>query len=179
MPRFAAFLRAVNVSGRRLTNARLAACFEGAGLEEVATFRASGNVVFSAEESDAAKLTPRIERGLERELGYEVPAYLRTRAQVRAIAAHEPFEAKLLVASKGKLQVALLGRKPTASTRRKALSLASEEDRLSIRGSELYWLPPGGLMESELDQDALAQILGPVTVRTKGTVEQLAAKYFS
>ena len=33
-------------------------------------------------------------------------------------------------------------------------------------------------MESELDRKALDELLGPTTMRTKGTVEQLVAKYF-
>lgn len=179
MPRYAAFLRGINVSGRRLTNERLAGCFESLGLEEVATFRASGNVVFGAPDADQESLRSRIEGGLEQGLGFEVRTYLRTRAQVRAIARHEPFEAELLAASTGKLQVALLSRTPSASARRKALAHASEQDRLAIRAAELYWLPAGGMMESELDLDELARILGPMTIRTKGTIEQIAAKHFA
>jgi len=177
--RFAAFLRGINVGGRRMTNERLAGCFERIGLDEVATFRASGNVVFSAADGDVAELTVRIEQGLETALGYEVATFLRTKPQVLAIARHEPFDPKLLAASNGKLQVALLSRKPTAGARRKALSHASEGDRLAIRAAELYWLPAGGMMDSELDLDELAMILGPTTIRTKGTIEQIAAKHFA
>lgn len=179
MPRYAAFLRGINVGGRRLTNEKLAGCFERIGLDEVATFRASGNVVFTAAEGDPAELTARIEHGLARSLGYEVAAFLRTEAQVRAIARHQPFDAALVAASKGKLQVGLLSGKPTTSARRSALAHASGEDRLAIRAAELYWLPAGGMSDSELDLDELARILGPTTIRTKGTIEQIATKHFA
>lgn len=47
--RYAAFLRAVNLGrNRRVSGAELKALFEELGLEEVATFRTSGNVVFEA-----------------------------------------------------------------------------------------------------------------------------------
>ena len=36
----------------------------------------------------------------------------------------------------------------------------------------------GGTMESALDRKAMDDLLGPTTMRTKGTVEQLAAKFF-
>ena len=51
MPRYAAFLRGINVVGSRISNKELAAPFEAIGFEDVATFRASGNVIFSAAES--------------------------------------------------------------------------------------------------------------------------------
>lgn len=44
--------------------------FEALGLEEVACFRASGNVVFATSEADEAKLAKRIEAGLGEALGY-------------------------------------------------------------------------------------------------------------
>lgn len=76
------------------------------------------------------------------------------------------------------LQVAFLTKKPSAAAARKALALASDADLLALDGPELYWLPEGGLSESGLDHKALADALGPMTIRTKGTVEQIAAKYF-
>ena len=47
MQRYVAFLRGMNLGGRRIKNDDLRRRFEGMGLEEVATFRASGNVIFS------------------------------------------------------------------------------------------------------------------------------------
>ena len=41
MPRYAAFLRGINVGGHRLTNDELRAHFEALGLREVRVFRAS------------------------------------------------------------------------------------------------------------------------------------------
>ena len=45
-------------------------------------------------------------------------------------------------------------------------------------GRELYWLPRGGISESDLDLKALDAALGPTTIRTKGTIDQIAAKHF-
>ncbi len=82
-------------------------------------------------------------------------------------------------ASKGKLQVALLPKKPTAKARNQALGESNDEDRLAIEGRELYWLPSGGISDSELDLKLLEKTLGPWTMRTMGTIEQIAAKYFA
>lgn len=166
----------MNLGGRRIKNDELRKEFELLGFSDVGCFRASGNVVFTAEQADEAKLTARIEAGLGEALGYEVPVFLRSAAALRKVAECEPFAAAVLASSKGKLQVAFLTKKPEAAARKKALALASEEDRLAIEGHELYWLPSGGLSESDLDLKAIDAVLGPSTIRTKGTVDQIAAK---
>ena len=180
MARYAAFLRGINVGGHRITNAELGTACEAVGLEDVATFRASGNVMFAAQDGqNRDAIVDRIESGLGETLGYEVPVFLRTAAEVTAIAGHQPFPAKLVVASAGKLQVSLLAAKPSARAKKTVLALADDDDRLAIRDRELYWLPSGGLMESQLDQDAIEAVLGLSTMRTKGTMEQVAAKFFA
>lgn len=178
MNRYVAFLRGMNLGGRRITNEDLRSHFEALECEGVATFRASGNVIFAADGESPAKLTARLEDGLADALGYEVPVFLRSAKELLAVAAHEPFEAKALNASTGKLQIALLTKKPTAEAGKRAFALSTEADRLAVEGRELYWLPQGRMSDSELDLKALATILGPMTIRTKGTIDQLAAKHF-
>ncbi len=174
--RYAAFLRGVNLGrNRRVSGAELKALFEELGAEDVATFRTSGNVVFEAPR-DMARA---IEQHLEASLGYEVAIFLRTAEELKAIAAERPFPAKQVEASKGKLQVSMLSKAPPAATRKKVLALATEGDRLAFGKRELYWLPSGGTLDSELDHKAIDKLLGRTTMRTKGTVELLAAKYFS
>jgi uncharacterized protein (DUF1697 family) len=177
-PTHAAFLRAVNLgSTRKAPKETLVECFEGLGYEDVATFRTSGNVVFSGSGS-ASKLTKEIEDGLEESLGFEVPVFLRTAKQLEAIAAKRPFSAKQVAATAGRLQVALLLRKAPTSALMRVEELASDDDRLSLDGTELYWLPAGGTQESPLDMKAIDKALGLNTLRTQGTMEALAAKFF-
>ena len=178
MDRFVAFLRGMNLGGRRIKNEELRRHFGEMGFEEVATFRVSGNVIFATAEREAeGKLARRMEAELGDRLGYEVPVFLRSVEEVAAIAAREPFEAAALKKSKGKLQVSFLAKKPSAAARRKALAVAAEEDLLAIEGRELYWLPSGGISESDLDLKTIDAALGPGTIRTMGTVEQIAAKH--
>ena len=178
MSRYVAFLRGMNLGNRRITNDDLRAHFEALKCEEVATFRASGNVIFTANGGSTAKLTARLEDGLAEALDYEVPVFLRTAKKLLAIAACEPFGAKDRAASDGKLQVAMLAKKPTAKAGKSAVALSTAADRLAVEGCELYWLPQGRMSDSELDLKALAKILGPMTIRTKGTIDQIAAKHF-
>lgn len=177
MDRYVAFLRGMNLGNRRIQNEELRRHFEAMGFEEVATFRASGNVIFSTPKREAeAKLATRVEAELDERLGYDVPVFLRSADELAAIAAHEPFGSDAVARSKGKLQVSFLKKKPAAGAKRKALALASDEDLLAIEGRELYWLPSGGVSESDLDLKAIDAALGAGTLRTIGTVEQIAAK---
>jgi uncharacterized protein (DUF1697 family) len=174
--RYAAFLRGVNVGkNHRVSSAELKEHFEAVGVEEVATFRTSGNVVFEAPRDMAAQ----IEERLESSLGYEVRVFLRTAKELAAIAAETPFPAKAVEAAKGKLQVSMLDSKPAAAVRKQVLALATDQDRLAFGKLELYWLPSGGTLESELDRKRIDELLGPSTMRTKGTVDALAAKFFA
>jgi uncharacterized protein (DUF1697 family) len=180
MPRFAAFLRGMNLGRRRISNADLRRHVEALGLADVAVFRASGNVIVTAQEGVSPDaVARRIETGLAAALGYDVPVFLRTAPQLRAIAALEPFGAERVAASSGRLQVALLRAAPSAADRRRALAHATDEDALAISGTELYWLPSGGMADSQLDLKALGAILGHSTMRTKGTIELIAAKHFA
>ena len=180
MPTHAAFLRGVNLgSHHRVSSAELRSLFEALGFEDVSTFRTSGNVAFTAGREAAAKLTARIERALADSLDLKVAVFLRTASELRAIADHQPFPAKQVEASKGKLQVSLLSKPPSARARKDVLALATDDDKLAFDQRELYWLPKGGMSDSALDLKTIAKLLGPTTVRTKGTMEQLAAKYFA
>jgi uncharacterized protein (DUF1697 family) len=174
--RFVAFLRGMNLGKRRIKNDELRAHFEAMGFEEVATFRASGNVIFATPKREAeSKLASRVEAELDERLGYDVPVFLRSAEEIAAIAAQNPFPAAKVKKSKGKLQVSLLKKKPSAAAKKKVLALAGDEDLLAIEEREFYW-PSGGLLESDLDLKAIEKLLGADTRRTMGTIEQIAAK---
>lgn len=175
MARYVAFLRGMNLGRRRITNDELCAAFEAMGFEDVSAFLASGNVLLEAASEDAAELARTIEEGLERSLEYRVPTFLRSAADVRAIAGRRPFSERELAAG-GKPQVMLLACAPDAAARRRVLELATRDDPLVLEGRELYWLPRAGILDSELDLKLIEKTLGPTTMRTLRTVERLAVK---
>jgi uncharacterized protein (DUF1697 family) len=180
VPKYAAFLRGVNLGRtRKISSADLRAHFEAMGFEDVGTFRTSGNVVFGGAGGSEAQLKKRVEKALAEAVGFDVVVFLRSDAEVNAIAAHQPFPAKDVEASDGRLQVSILPAKPSASARREVLALATDQDRLAFGERELYWLPSGGILESGLDLAAVEKLIGPTTRRTKGTIELLAEKFFS
>jgi uncharacterized protein (DUF1697 family) len=168
--RYAAFLRAINVGGRRITGTELCVPFaEVMGFDDVKSFRASGNVVFGAPRKPAEG---RIEDGLENALGYEVGVFLRGPAEIAELAAAEPFEPG------AKFHVMFLKALPSLAKQRDVLKLGTEDDKLAWGARELFWRPRGRMIESELDLKAIGKLIGLNTMRTSGTVEQIAAKYF-
>ena len=178
MDRYVAFLRGMNLGNRRIKNDELRAEFEALGFEDVATFRASGNVIFAAAETER-------ERADEDDRSTASATRSATRSPSSCAAAprsprsppRSHSRRKLVEASKGKLQVTLLSKKPTAAARKKVLALATDEDGLAIDGRELFWLPSGGTIDSDLDLKAIDEALGKGTMRTMGTIEQIAAKH--
>ncbi len=175
MSKSVAFLRAMNVGGRRITNADLTAHVEALGFTDVSTYRASGNVIFAGEAS-AEVAEERLQRGLQERLGYAVPAFVRSAAELRSMVADQPFDAALVAASAGKVQVTIYGGRPSDEAREQVLALSCEADRLAFVGRELYWLPSGPMSQSELDHKAIVRALGHGTTRTLGTLENLCEK---
>jgi uncharacterized protein (DUF1697 family) len=171
-----AFLRGMNLGGRRITNADLAKEFETLGYEDVMTYRASGNIIFRDSGDAEGALVAEIEEGLDESLGYAVPTFIRSAAEVRAIADFDPFDLDQVARSKGKLQVSILPKRPTKKQHDAVLAMATDADPLVITEREIYWLPSGGLLESDLDLDAIDDIVGHSTRRTKGTIEGIASK---
>jgi uncharacterized protein (DUF1697 family) len=179
VPRHVAFLRAINIGGRRASREQLTTCLESLGFENVATFRASGNLIFDADRESEAALIARINDALTQSLGYEVRAFLRNAPQVREIAAMDPFPPKVVRASGGRLQVALLAKPPAKPVRNEVLSMATDADPLAVHGRELYWLPSGGTMQTDLNLRAIDNLVGENTRRTKSMIEEIAAKFLA
>jgi len=172
MPRYAAFLRGINVGGTRIAKDDLCAPFAAVGLENVTTFRASGNVIFDGPRESATKLAKRIEQRLADDLGFtRAITFIRTAAEMRALAADDPIPR----APGQKLHVMFCLKKPPASV----LEYATETDPLVIGKRELYWGPQGRMTDSEIDLKAIENLIGPLTMRTKDTVDQIAARWFS
>ena len=188
MPRFAAFLRGINVGGRRVTGDRLCAPVVAMGATDVASFLASGNLVFELTDrvgEDAAtepagdrRLERRLEERFAEALGFEVPTFVRSAEEIRAIASHQPFDDDLVARTRGSVQVALLRSAPGPTDAATALGFATEGDALALHGRELYWLPSSGISDSALDLDALARVLGETTVRTSNTIRRIHTRFF-
>lgn len=176
-PRSVAFLRAINVGGRRVTSDELVAAVEPLGLGRVDTFLASGNLLF-----EPADGVTGIEIGaaLEAALGYPVPTTVRTGAEIQALVATTPFTPEELAATSGKTQAILLFPEhhpaPDTTTHQAVAELTPPDDRLVFEPGVIHWLPTDGISTSNLDLTAIGRLVGTITVRTTNTITRLAAR---
>jgi uncharacterized protein (DUF1697 family) len=142
--------------------------FEELGFADVVTYVQSGNVAFRAPRATAGA----IEQGIREAFGLEVPVVLRTGAELKAVAARNPFlaggtELKLL-------HVVFLDREPAAGVIAQVDPERSPGDRFSLVGTELYVDYANGSGRSKLTLDYLERRLGVKgTARNWNTVLKL------
>ena len=177
MPRFIAFLRAINVGGHTVKMDELRRVFESLGFTNVETFIASGNVVFETRSKNAAALERKIEDGLRGALGYEVATFLRTEAELAGVAGHKPFPQSELDAAAA-LNVAFLKDAPGEESERKLMALRTAADDFHVRGREVYWLCRVRQSDSKFSNATLERALGQAaTLRGANTVSKMATRY--
>ena len=88
---FIALLRAVNVGGTgKLAMRDLKAICEQAGCKRVQTYIASGNVVFSSDQTEA-QVQAALERGLAAHAGKPVGVLVRRAIEMQSVLSHNPF----------------------------------------------------------------------------------------
>lgn len=178
MPRYIALLRAINVGGHTVKMDRLRALFGEMGFGDVETFIASGNVIFTTEETDARALEARIASHLQKALGYAVGTFLRTPEEMAAAAAFRPFGSEQ-DAEGASLYVGFLAEAPGKDAVARAAALGTEVDAVRVHGRELYWLCRVRSSDSKLTGPMFEKALGGMqsTLRNVTTVRKLAAKY--
>jgi uncharacterized protein (DUF1697 family) len=178
MPKYVAFLRAINVGGHTVKMDHLSSLFETMGFSKVETFIASGNVIFDSRSKNTKALEQKIEKHLQETLGYEVATFVRATTEVGAVARYKPFSDSGLETPGHRLYVVFLAETPSAEGKQKLLSCSSEVDEFHINGREVYWLCRGNFSDSEFSGPRLEKTLGMrATARNSTTVRKLAAKY--
>jgi uncharacterized protein (DUF1697 family) len=165
MPRYAAFLRAVNVGGRFIKMAALRDALTGSGLVDVTTYIQSGNVLLSTPLRSAAKVEAHIERAISASFGFEVDTMVRNQAELAAVveagnALADPF------GGKARHMVSMLKALPDDEATGKFEAWPEPGVRGLIVGRELHLFYEMSMMDSKLTGPKLAKMLGcPGTVR--------------
>ena len=118
---------------------------EALGLRNVATFIASGNLIFDvAAGADLAALERRLEKHLASEFGFEAPAFIRTADEIAAVAETQLFPD---LAATDSLYVSFLRSVPDEAAKKAILALESPVDTFRFLGRELYWRCRGKISE--------------------------------
>jgi uncharacterized protein (DUF1697 family) len=177
MPRYIAFLRAINVGGHTVKMDLLRRHFEALGLDQVETFIASGNVIFASSARNTQSLEEKIAGHLEKKLGYDVATFIRTEADLARVAGHEPWS-KTMIERAAAFNIAFLDRTLDQAAQRKLQTLKTAIDDFATHEREVYWLCKTRQGKSTFSNAVLEKTLGVrSTLRGVNTVRQLAEKY--
>jgi uncharacterized protein (DUF1697 family) len=179
MPRYVAFLRAVNIGGTRTVHMDvLRQIFQDLGYSEVESFLASGNIIFETHARSTSALEEQIEKGLIEGLGYEVTPFVRTRSELEQILDFHPFRRSHLDVG-DQLAVLFLSTAPDMGTQLALRAASSKLDEFRVHGREIYWLrhtiQDGGTYSTAPLDKVLKQVF---TIRTLSTVRRVTEKYF-
>ena len=172
MSRYLALLRGVNVNGRTVRSADLAAVVESIGGARVRTVLASGNAAFDSDRAPA-ELKPALEAALGERFGYDAWIVLVEQEALAAVARAYPFERIDEVAH----PYVVFGSSDAALDAVLEAVGESPVDLLQRGAGVLYWRCPRG---SSTDTPA-AKILAraayrsTTTTRNLRTVEKLAS----
>jgi uncharacterized protein (DUF1697 family) len=170
MARQVALLRGINVGGsKQVAMATLRGLFEGLGYDDVKTYVNSGNVVFSGPKATAKK----IERAVEDAFGFDVAVVLRSRDELAAVVAANPFAG---VADNPSRYLVLFSGGGRIDAARAEGAQGGAGERFAIVGAEAYLWLPGGFQKSPLLKAITEKRLGvTLTGRNWRTVEKLLA----
>ena len=179
MPHYIAFLRGINLGKRRPEMAELRRLFTQLKFTDVATYIASGNVIFTSRSAAARKLETQIQDHLAHSLGYVVDTFVRHRVEVAAVAAYRPFEPADLDNPAHTVHVGFLQEPLSAGQCRGLLACRTDVDEFSVNGREYYWLSRIKSNESKAwTSPAMRALKLPTSsMRNVTTVRKLAALY--
>lgn len=169
MTRYVALLRGVNVGGITMKMADLADVVRALGYDDVRTVLASGNVLFTTDDS-AAAATERLEAALRARFGYEAWVHVLTRDAVAAIVAAYPFprsgdrHAYVVVVVDARTRVDLL-----------AVDVDPAVEQVAAGDGVLYWsVPKGDTLGSAMGKaQAASKHKRWLTTRNLNTLEKL------
>ncbi|MGE5458598.1 MAG: DUF1697 domain-containing protein [Methanococcaceae archaeon] len=178
MPRYIAFLRAINVGSHIVKMDYLRKLFETMGMKNTETFIASGNVIFDSAISNKNELTEFIEESLCSVLGYQVAVFLRSTTELAKIANYTPFNEHTNNTDQNGLYIAFLTAAPGQDVQKKLYAFSTDIDEFHVYGCEVYWLCRTKFSLSSFSGALLEKTLGmQTTIRNSTTIRKLAAKF--
>jgi uncharacterized protein (DUF1697 family) len=160
---YVALIRAVNVGGRQLKMADLMRIAEELKLGSPRTYIASGNLVFTSDESEGA-LKAALEEALGNHWGVSVDVFIRTATEMTDVLAENPFGNE----AGNRVAAIFLDALPPADALDAAKGVADE--RMALGAREIYVHYPSGMGKSKLRIPAVAS----GTARNMNTVAKLA-----
>jgi uncharacterized protein (DUF1697 family) len=145
-----ALLRGVNVGGHKaIKMAELKALCDSMRLGRSQTYLQSGNIVFTSDETDRARLAQRMEQRIQRDLGVETTVLIRAAADLSRAIRSNSFKAAA-AKEPNRLLVVFLTGKPTTRAFKNLLTTYVGPEQLDLKGEELFIYYRNGVGTSKL-----------------------------
>ena len=171
MTAWVALLRGINVGGnRKVPMARLRELCTEAGLSDVRSYIASGNLVFTSPHQSASEVEDLIADLVQREHGFRISVVVRSADELATAVAAAPDD------DLDHRHVAFLTTEPAPEAVAATLAAIVPPARLDVLGREAHLLLPNGMASDWIRPPGLERLLGVgATVRTRRTVDKVLA----
>ena len=174
--KYCAFLRGVNVNGTAMKMAEVCDVFKKAGMKDVSSVLATGNILFKSDEVPE-NLKQKLEKALSEQFHYEAFLFLKTDEEVKRILENSPFEKDenlhiySFICNSGDENILMQEFLKTNH---------QEEEEAKLINGNFYWkIPKGNTLDCEfgkiLGKTSFKNIL---TSRNINTIEKIVNKFF-
>jgi uncharacterized protein (DUF1697 family) len=174
MTAFVSLFRGINVGGhRQIRMNELKELHESLGFRDVVPYIQSGNVVFTSDNADVARLQRHIENSVETKFGFHAEVIVRTSAELRDIIENNPFQGQQSKESKW-VVVMFLAACPDDTAQEGLLKAYAGPEELFFIDKEVYIYYPNGIGRSKLSGSLIEKKLKTVgTARNWNTILKL------
>jgi len=172
MHQYIALFRGINVGGHnKLPMSELKDVLAGIGLQDVATYIQSGNVVFAVEQADKTMLVESIREAVNQSHGFAPQVMLLPVEEFARAAAANPYpegedEPKTL-------HLYFLAEEPQDPDLQKLAAIKYENERFALIGKVFYLHAPDGIGRSKLAAGVEKALDVPVTARNWRSVSKI------
>lgn len=149
MNTYIAILRGINVSGAKpIKMDELRLTFQKQGFENVATYIQSGNVVFTAAETETSKMKSKIYVAIKTDFGFDVPVIVLSAAELQTITENNRLNDG--TRDEAFLHVTFLAENPAAFNFSDIEAKKQDEEEIIISGKVVYLFCPHGYGKTKL-----------------------------
>lgn len=175
MKKFCAFLRGVNVKGTNMKMADVCKVFSEAGMQNVISVLASGNILFQSDQN-AVELKVILEKAMSDHFSYEAFLFIKNEHEINDVFKNDPFPVK-----ENFHNYVFLGSEKVEETLLEEFEKATKEDgeQGQIADGIFYWQVPKG----QTLNSTFGKILGrkslkdKITSRNINTFEKIIKKF--
>ncbi len=159
--KYCAFLRGVNVKGTNMKMAEVCEVFKNAGMKEVVSVLASGNIIFSSDKK-TEDLKIILEKEMSEHFNYEAFLFVKSQEEIESFWNSNPFE------KNEDLHVyTFIGNKDVENVLMKEFENSSKtenEDAKIVNGNFYWQVPKGNTLDS-----TFGKILGKKSLKDQST----------